>query len=49
MALVDHCGDELVAAPFVQTAAEILGEATRYERVNSSMGAVLELLADRCE
>ena len=47
-ALVEHCGDELVAAPFVQTAAEILGEATRHERINASMEAVLEVLADRC-
>jgi GMP synthase-like glutamine amidotransferase len=47
-ALAEHCGDELVAAPFVQTAAEILGEATRFERINASMGAVLELLAERC-
>ena len=47
-ALVEHCGDDLVAAPFVQTADEILGEATRYERINARMGAVLELLAERC-
>ena len=47
-ALVEHCGDELVAAPFVQTAVEILGEATRHERINASMEAVLEVLADRC-
>ena len=47
-ALVEHCGDELVTAPFVQTAAEILGDATRYERINARMGAVLELLADGC-
>jgi GMP synthase-like glutamine amidotransferase len=47
-ALVEHCGDELVSTPFVQTAAEILGDPTRYERINASMGAVLELLAERC-
>lgn len=46
-ALVEHCGDELVAAPFVQTASEILGEAARYERINTRMGAVLERLANR--
>lgn len=47
-ALVEHCGDELVAEPFVQTAAEILGDATRYERINARMETVLELLAERC-
>ena len=41
-------GDELVAEPFVQTAAEILGDATRYERINARMETVLELLAERC-
>jgi len=47
-ALVEHCGDELVEAPYVQTAAEILEDGARYERINARMAALLELLAERC-
>jgi GMP synthase-like glutamine amidotransferase len=47
-ALTRHCSDELVAATFVQAAAEILSDATRFERINTSMRTVLEILAARC-
>jgi len=47
-ALIEHCGDELVTAPFVQTAAEITEDATRFRRINASMRTLLEILAARC-
>ncbi|MCS4502564.1 type 1 glutamine amidotransferase [Arhodomonas aquaeolei] len=44
-ALVEHCGDELVPAPYVQSAADILAAPdTRYEAINALMGEVLAFL-----
>ncbi|MCG2635431.1 MAG: gamma-glutamyl-gamma-aminobutyrate hydrolase family protein [Gammaproteobacteria bacterium] len=48
--LVTHCGDELVPAEYVQSAAEIISApAPRYDAINQTMAEVLTfLLAGRC-
>ncbi|MEX1317187.1 MAG: gamma-glutamyl-gamma-aminobutyrate hydrolase family protein [Synechococcaceae cyanobacterium] len=46
-ALVEHCGEELVAAPFVQSAAEIL--AAPPERYAASQAVLNQLLTALCE
>lgn len=46
--LVAHCGNELVAAPYVQSEAEILAAPPeKYEGINALMGEVLEYLTSR--
>ncbi len=46
--LVQHCGDELVEAPGIQPAAELLGESgASYEALHWLMGEVLTYLTDR--
>ncbi len=44
-ALVEHCGDELAPARFVQSADEILGDPEKFRRANQAMSLVLERLA----
>jgi len=47
--LVEACGDELVDAPFVQTADEMLADSRRFDDTRATLTAVLESLATRCE
>jgi GMP synthase (glutamine-hydrolysing) len=47
-AMVAHCGDELVAGPYVQTADEILANTAPYERIHATLDRVLAPLAARC-
>jgi len=44
-ALVRHCANELVAAPYVQTAAEILTDEGRFEAINGLMRRFLDQIA----
>lgn len=45
-ALVKHCGDELVAADYVQSAGQILfAQGREYEQINEIMNAVLNFIA----
>jgi GMP synthase-like glutamine amidotransferase len=47
-ALVEHCGDELVAAPYVQSAAEILAAPPeRYAAARAVLHRLLAALSDR--
>jgi GMP synthase-like glutamine amidotransferase len=47
-ALIDHCRDELVPGPFVQTEAELRAAgAARYAEVNARMAALLAALLSR--
>jgi hypothetical protein len=47
-ALVEHCGDELVAAPFVQSAEEILAAPpARYAAAQAVLHQLLTALCDR--
>ena len=43
-ALIEHCGDELVAAPFIQTAEAILAKPDRFVAINLVMRKVLDQL-----
>lgn len=45
--IVDHCGDELVDAPYIQSAEEILGNRDHYSAINNTMRLVLEYLQGR--
>ena len=45
--IVEHCGDELIAAPYIQSAEEILGNTRHYSEINNTMRQVLEYLKDR--
>ena len=48
--LVAHCGDELVPAPYVQSAEHILMASTeKYFAINRLMGEVLEFLLENTE
>lgn len=40
--LVQHCGDELVAAPYVQTAAEITAGPQRFAAANNALERLLD-------
>ncbi len=43
-ALIDHCGDEIVDAPYIQPAREILTDQHEFERINILMAECLDLL-----
>lgn len=40
--LIRHCGDELVAAPYVQTAAELLAQPQRFAAANNALDRLLD-------
>lgn len=40
--LVRHCGDELVPAPYVQTAAELLAKPQRFAAANNALDRLLD-------
>ncbi|MCW8917466.1 MAG: type 1 glutamine amidotransferase [Gammaproteobacteria bacterium] len=42
--IVEHCGDELVDAPYIQSAEAILGNSDHYSAINSTMRQMLEYL-----
>ena len=45
LALVKHCGDELVPAPYIQSKETLLATpATSFARINQQMNEVLEYL-----
>ena len=39
--LIEHCADEIVAAPYIQTAAEMLSDAGRFSEINRVMDNIL--------
>ena len=43
-ALIDHCGHEIVDAPYIQPAREILTDQHEFERINILMAKCLDLL-----
>ena len=43
-ALIDNCGHEIVDAPYIQPAHEILTDQRAFERINSLMAKCLDLL-----
>jgi GMP synthase-like glutamine amidotransferase len=43
-ALIENCGDELDDSPYVQSKEEMLGEPTRFKRLNQTMYGVLDAL-----
>ena len=43
-ALIDHCGHEIVDAPYIQPACEILKNQREFERINILMTECLDLL-----
>ena len=45
--LIDHCRDELTAGPYIQSAMEMLSDATRFTTINQMMAALLDHL-QRC-
>lgn len=46
--LVDYCGDELVAGPYIQSADEILRNNKHYATINQQMVQILEYLEGIC-
>lgn len=44
-ALIDHCRHEIVAAPYIQPAHEMLTDQHRFERINILMAECLDLFA----
>lgn len=40
--LIEHCGDELVAGPTIQTAGQMLGDAGRFRGINETMCRLLD-------
>ena len=43
-ALIDHCQDELVEAPYIQTREEMLADESRFVRINTIMAELLDYL-----
>jgi GMP synthase-like glutamine amidotransferase len=43
-ALIDHCGNELVHAPFIQAAAQLRAGADRFDPIHRQMTALLDRL-----
>jgi GMP synthase-like glutamine amidotransferase len=43
-ALIENCGDALVASRFVQTGAEMTAEPGRFERINHVMAAAIDTI-----
>ena len=48
-ALIGHCGDEIVDAPYIQPAREILKNQHEFERINILMAECLDLFAENIE
>jgi GMP synthase-like glutamine amidotransferase len=46
-ALIANCGDELVDAPWIQKADEMLGDAQRFHSINQAMACLLDHLASQ--
>jgi GMP synthase (glutamine-hydrolysing) len=44
--LIDHCGDELVTAPWVQKASEMACHGEYFSSINKSMEDILDYLAE---
>lgn len=40
--LIEHCSDELIAAPFVQQGPEMLSDLNRFDRVNQVLNNLLD-------
>ena len=47
-ALIEHCGDELVPAPGIQSATAMMADPQRFQGVNETMDRLLDHLAARC-
>lgn len=45
-ALIEHCGDELVPSPFIQTADTMLAQPDRFEFINECMNRLLSSLGE---
>lgn len=45
--IVEYCGDELVEAPYIQSAEEILGNTEHYSKINEYIRQVIEYLEDK--
>ena len=46
-ALIDHCGNEIVDGPFIQSPEALLSDAQRFETINRLMARLLDRLAQR--
>ncbi len=46
--LVENCSTELATAPYIQTAATMLKNNAKFERINLVMNSVLERMAQHC-
>jgi GMP synthase-like glutamine amidotransferase len=44
--IVEHCGDELVVAPYIQGADEILETTSHYGEINNTMRQLLEYMVN---
>lgn len=45
-ALIDHCGHEIVNAPYIQPACEILTDRRQFDRINCLMAECLDLFVE---
>ena len=46
--LIDNCRDEMVAGKYIQTQAQMLAQADRFQRANLVMAGILEYLERLC-
>lgn len=44
--LAQHCADELVTGPFIQTAGAMLADPRRFARINEAMWKLLDRLQE---
>ncbi len=47
--IIDYCADELVEAPYIQSAEEIIGNTQHYSDINATMRLVLGYLEEKAE
>jgi GMP synthase-like glutamine amidotransferase len=45
--IIEHCADELVDAPYIQSAEAIIGNSSHYAGINNTMRQILEYLEGR--
>lgn len=45
--LIDHCADEIVDAPYIQSPESMLADEEKFKNINQVMEDVLEYLSDR--
>ena len=47
--MIDHCADELVESPYIQTSHDVLADAARADQIEALLGCLLDAMARQAE